>query len=163
MARKMTDLDRQRALDRIANSTDAAALGRMGDNAAAAGEPDVLRAARLRLYAVSPSQQPGTLEHAVWQSVHALEGTLSEESGTTKRLSRTRQKIGRDGEQKTVADLVMGKPTPGFAMLVERDMVDFTFEAVALLYPDRFSPEVLAAARMRLADASNPQSETAAP
>jgi hypothetical protein len=163
----MTDADRQRALDRIAKSNDAAELGRIANNAAAAEEAEVLRAARLRLYAVSPSEEPGTLEHAVWQSIYALEGTLSDESGTTKRLSRTRQKIGRDGEQKTVADLVMGKPTPGFTMLVERDMVDLTFEAVALKFPDRFSDDVLGAAKNRLADvpssSSNTQFATTAP
>lgn len=159
----MTDADRQRAVERIAKSNDAAELGRIADNAAAAGEAEVLRAARLRLYAVSPAQAPGTLEHAVWQSIYALEGTLSDESGTTKRLSRTRQKIGRDGEQKTVADLVLGKPTPGFAMLVERDMIDLTFEAVALKFPDRFSTDVLEAAQGRLADVPNPLSAPAAP
>lgn len=150
MARQMTDADRQRAFERIAKSNDAAELGRIADNAAAAGEAEVLRAARLRLYTVSPAQEPGTLEHAVWQSIYALEGTLSAESGTTKRLSRTRQKIGRDGEQKTVADLVLGKPTPGFGMLVKRNMVDLTFEAVALRFPSRFEEDVLQAAQARL-------------
>jgi len=162
MFRQLTDADRRQAFNRIAESDDAAELARLAENAAAAGEMEVLKAAKLRLYAVSPSQEPGTLEHAVWQSIHALEGTLSDESGTTKRLSRTRQKIKRDGEQKTVADLVMGNPTPGFAMLFARDMVDLTFEAVALRFPERFSYDVLQAAQARLTKVSSGQGLAAA-
>ena len=90
-------------------------------------------------------------EHAVWQSVLALEDALSDESGTTKRLSRTRQKIKRDGEERTVRDLVLGKVSDGFRMLVDRDMVDRTFEAVALRFPDRFDADLLEAARRKLA------------
>ena len=152
MSGQMTDAARQRALAYIAKCTEPAKLRQLARNAGAAGEAEVQRAARLRLYEVSPAEAPGTLEHEVWQSVLALEDALSDESATTKRLSRTRQKIGRDGEHKTVCDLIMGKPSPGFAMLVDRDMIELTFEAVALRFPGRFDPEVLAAAERRLAD-----------
>lgn len=36
-------------------------------------------------------------------------------------------------------------------MLADRDMLDLTFEAVALRFPERFPDEVLDAARARLA------------
>lgn len=149
--RKISEVDRQHAKSFIATCTDPAKLRKLADNAAAVGDTEVLREARLRLYSVAPSQCPGTLEHAVWKSIFALEDALSDESSTTKRLTRTRQKIKRDGEQGTVRDLILGKPSRGFAMLVERDMVDLTFEAVALSFPERFEPEVLAAAETRLA------------
>lgn len=145
----MTDL-KQRALDRIATSDDPDALRVMARNAHAAGDAEVKRAAQLRLYAVSPGDALGTLEHAVWQSIHALEGTLSEERGKTVRLSRTRQKIKRDGEHATVSDLINGKASDGFAMLIERDLSELTFEAVALHFPDRFDATTLAAAEARL-------------
>ena len=151
MAVPPTDAARQRAIAYIATCTDPAKLRQVALNAAATGDADLQREARLRLYAVAPDEEPGTLEHEVWQSVLALEDALSDESGTTKRLSRTRQKIKRDGEERTVRDLVLGKVSEGFRMLVDRDMVDRTFEAVALRFPDRFDVDVLEAARRKLA------------
>ena len=81
------------------------------------------------------------------------EGALAEERGKTVLLSRTRQKISRDGEIRTVADLVTGKVTDGFTMLIDRNMPELTFEAVALRHPDEFEPVVIDAARQRLTEA----------
>lgn len=157
MPRPMSDADRRAAFDYIAGCDDPAKLRRLETNAAAAGEAEVCTAARRKRYAVSPAEEPGTLEHEVWQSIYALEDVRSDEEGRTIRLSRTRQKIGRDGEQKTVSDLVLGKPAPGFSMLVAREMTDLTFEALALRFPDRFGAEVLAAARQRLEALAPPE------
>lgn len=145
--RPAPDPIRQRTLAFIAACFEPSKLRVIIANAGKAGDPEVQRAARLQLYAVSPSEAPGTLEHDVWQSIFALEDALSEENGKTTRLSRTRQKIGRDGEHKTVSDLILGKPSAGFAMLVERKMVERTFEEVALRFADSFCEEVLTAAR----------------
>ena len=141
---------RARALARIANRTSPNELRQIAKNARAKGEEEVRLAAQRRLYEVLPSEQPGTLEYDVWQSIYALEGELSDERGKTVRLSRTRQKITRDKEAKTVADLIMGSPSEGYRMLIDRDMEDLTFEAVALRHPDRFEQRVLDAARDRL-------------
>lgn len=106
----MADLT-QRALTFVAGCDDAGQLTRIIENARRQGDEAVLRAAQRRLYAVAPAADPGTLEHAVWQSILALEGALKEERGKTVLLSRTRQKIARDGEHKTVRDLVNGVPS----------------------------------------------------
>jgi hypothetical protein len=116
------------------------------------GAKNVEHAALIKLYSVMPAAQPGTLEHDVWQSIYALEGALKAERGKTVLLARTRQKIARDGELKTVADLVTGKESSGFQMLIDRDMPELTFEAVALRHEGRFEPAVLEAARKRLGD-----------
>lgn len=139
----------QRMLQFIVTCDDARALRQVAKNAALKS-PEVARAAKLRLFAVLPSEEPGTLEYAVWQSIHALEEELSSERGKTIRLSRTRQKIGRQGEAHTVSDLVLGKPSDGFRMLADRDMLELSFEAVAIRFADRFSVEVALAARTRL-------------
>lgn len=127
-------------------------LKRIVANARRQGDAEVERAASLKLYSVLPAAEPGTLEHDVWRSVFALEDALKAERGRTTLLGRTRQKIARNGEQKTVADLVTGGTSDGFVMLVDRGMVDHTFEAVALRHPERFDDAVRAAASKRLQD-----------
>lgn len=140
-----------RAMHMIEQSVDPKSLRQIAANARSKGEMAVARAAELRLYAVLPSEEPGTFEHDVWQSIHALEGTLTAERGKTTRLGRTRQKIARVGEFDTIKDLVLGtKPSEGFFMLIERHMDDLTFEAVVLRHPDRFDEAVLDAAAARL-------------
>jgi hypothetical protein len=142
--------DEARTLAYIAGCNDAAKLKTTITNARRQQNDTVIRAASLRLYEVMPSAQAGTPEHDVWRSVFALEDALKSERGKTTLLGRTRQKIARDGEIKTVADLVLGKTSDGFRMLIDRGMVDHTFEAVALRHPTHFDEEVLEAARGRL-------------
>ena len=134
----------------VATCDDPAKLRNIANNAKRAGANDLFDAAKRRLFAVLPSEEPGTLEYEVWQSIYALEHTLKEERGKTVLLSRTRQKIKSHGEHRCVADLVCGKQSEGFDMLLDRAMLDLSFEAVALRFAGDFSPEVLDAARARL-------------
>jgi hypothetical protein len=140
-----------RIMKTIEECTDARKLRQIAINAREKGELAVARAAELRMYAILPSEAPGTLEYEIWQSIHALEGTLTNERGKTTRLARTRQKIKKVGELATVRDLVLSsKPSEGFSMLIDRDMAFLTFEHVALRHPDRFEGNVLEAASARL-------------
>lgn len=141
---------KRRALERIERSGNPSELRKIADNANRLGNIEVERAAMRKLYAVSPDAEPGTLEHDVWQSIYALEDALKDERGKTTLLSRTRQKIARDGELVTVADLVRKPPSEGYRMLIERGWPELTFEAVALRHPDRFDPAILTAAKGRL-------------
>lgn len=143
-------IDTTRALAFITDCWDSEKLKKMAVNARRLGETDIERATSLKLYSVMPSAEPGTLEYDVWRSVYALEGALKDERGKTTMLGRTRQKIARDGETKTVADLVKGTTSEGFRMLMEREMEDHTFEAVALRHRNRFDTDVLTAASARL-------------
>ncbi len=143
-----------RALTMIETSTDPERLRSIGVNARKLGEFDVARRADLKLYQVLPKEAPGTLEYDVWKSIHALEGTLTQEREKTTRLSRTRQKITAVGELETIKALVMKpKPSEGFHMLIEREMSELTFEAVVLRHPEQFDEIVLSAAKVRLIDA----------
>lgn len=141
-----------RALAYISTCDDAQKLQILIENARKSEQHTVCYAAQLRLYDILPSARPGSLEHDVWRSIFALEGALKEERGKTILLSRTRQKIRRDGENKTVSDLVSGKVSDGFVMLLERKMPRLTFEAVALRHSDKFPAEILDAAESRLRD-----------
>lgn len=144
---------RSRALRTVESCTEPDKLEKIARNARRLGEQEVARAAELKLFALLPSAETGTLEHDVWQSIHALEAALKSERGKTIRLARTRQKIARVGEWQTVHDLVNGRPSDGFDMLIDRDMPRLTFEAVALRHPDRFDEPTLEAAATRLRDA----------
>jgi hypothetical protein len=138
------------ALEKISRSSGQKDLLNLAKNAARHGEVEIEQAALRKLYSIMPSQQPGTLEYDVWQSIYALEDTLKRERGKTVMLSRTRQKIKKDGEKKTVHDLVNGKVSDGFKMLMDRDMPELTFEAVALKHAENFDQETLDKAKVRL-------------
>lgn len=149
----VTDAQRRAAEDAIRAATSPDNLRKLRANALRLGEDALAERAFRRLCELQPSEAPGSFEHDVWRSIHALEEMRTDEAGKTVRLARTRQKITRDGEHETVRSLIV-RPTPsdGFEMLVERGFTDLLFEAVALRHPDRFEAEVLAAAQARLDD-----------
>jgi len=120
-------------------------------NAKQRGGDDVYNAAFQRLISVQPSAQVGTIAHDVWRTIYAFEELLKEERGKTVRLTRTRQKIQRDGEIKTATDLTLKKtPSDGFRMLKERGMLELSFEALVVARAEHFPGNVVDAARSRL-------------
>jgi hypothetical protein len=139
------------ALARIPDMTDPERLRAVIANARRQNVPDVERAAFARLCEIAPAAAPGTIAHDVWKSIGALEEMLRDERGKTVRLSRTRQKIARDGEVKTAADLTLRTTaSDGFNDLIARGHPGLTFEAVVLRHPGSFAPDVRDAAAQRL-------------
>ena len=57
-----------------------------------------------RLIAILPQEQPGTIEHDFWQTIHAFEHALTEERGKTTRLFD----VDNDPEEKV--DLAEQRP-----------------------------------------------------
>ncbi|MEE4188739.1 MAG: hypothetical protein V2I76_09880 [Roseobacter sp.] len=153
----------EKILEVIASCDDEAKLRNWIANARREGVAEVEETARRRLievrawHDIDDPSDPIVLDF--WKSISALEQELSEERGKTIRLSRTRQKIARVGVEKTLSDLAMQtKPSEGYNLLLARDMLDLSAEAVVLRYPDRFEDEVLEAAKLRLeADSSADQ------
>lgn len=149
----MSDLKLPKLLAQIKACQDAKLLRQWIVNAEAKGNMDVATVARRQLYQILPSAEPGSFEHEVWTSIHALEELESSERGKTIRLQRTRNLIADVGEQECVERLLL-KPTPssGYDMLLRHDMPDLLFEAIALRYPDRFSDRALTNAKARIPD-----------
>jgi hypothetical protein len=145
----------EKIIQLIQACSDVAKLQNWIKNAEREGAAEVSDAARRRLIEVTAAtcvddvSDPLVLDF--WKSITALEFALSEERGKTIRLSRTRQKIARVGVQKTLADLALQtKPSDGYFLLRDRDMLDLSAEAVVLRFPNRFEEEVVEAARARL-------------
>lgn len=135
----------------IAKCDDPAQLKTMITNAKARGEDDIAIAAFRRLVLVSPSEQPGTVEHDMWQTIFAFEHLLKEERGKTTLLARTRQKITRVGVIATLRDWAAARQaTDGFRMLLERGLPELTGEAIVLRHPKLFPRAAMDAARTRL-------------
>jgi hypothetical protein len=146
--------DHTKMLDLIAVCDDAEKLRQWIANARKESRKDVEDAAFRRLIAILPKEEPGSVEHDFWRTVHAFEHVLSEERGKTIRLARTRQKVARVGELETLKDWAVGtKNTDGFDKLIERDMPELTGEAIVLRHADRFDAAVVGAARKRLEEA----------
>ena len=143
--------DRSRILHNIEDCDDPAKLRRYMKNARHRGATDVYDAAFKRLILVQPSAEVGTVAHDVWRTIYAFEELLKEERGRTVRLSRTRQKIQRDGEVKTVIDLTLKpEPSDGFHMLKDRGILELSFEALVIARTAHFPCNVVDAARARL-------------
>lgn len=143
--------DRSRILDNIGNCDEPVKLRQYMKNARQRGADDVYNAAFQRLISVQPSAEVGTVAHDVWRTIFAFEELLKEERGRTVRLSRTRQKIQRDGEVKTVMDLTLkAEPSDGFNMLKDRDILELSFEALVVARAKHFPEGVVDAARARL-------------
>lgn len=142
--------DREKILLSISKCEDPKLLRNWIENAA--NDAEIYNAAFRRLISLVPSEKAGTLEHDFWQTINAFELILSQERGRTTRLSRTRQKVARVGVKKTLEDWATSeKKTDGFKMLLERDMPEFTGEAIVLRHSKEFEEAAVIAAQRRLA------------
>lgn len=135
----------------LSNEWDKDKLRNWMANARRIGREDVYREAFRQLCRVEGRNIDDPLESEFAIVMRALEEALTEESGRTKRLNRTRQKLGRVGVRRTLADLALKpKPSTGFMKLIEFKMADMSAEALIIKYKDEFDVDVVAAARRRL-------------
>lgn len=139
------------ALARVETMTDPDGLRNLMANAERLGVEPVRDAAFRRLALVQSEGEEGTVEHAIWQMIHAVEQIKREAAGKTIRLSYLRRDIQKNGEAKAIGKLV-AKPGPSerFEELMERDLPGYTAEAIVLTHPDDFDEDIRAAATARL-------------
>jgi hypothetical protein len=130
---------------------DATKLRNLMANAKKLGRDDVYFDAVRQIARIEGQNIADPLEADFAITMKALEEALTAESGQTKRLNRTRQKLKRAGVKQTLADLAVS-PTPslGFMKLVEFKMGDMSAEALILRYKSEFDDETVGAARKRL-------------
>jgi hypothetical protein len=135
----------------LSNEWDKEKLRNWMANAKRLGRSDVYQDALRQLCRVEGRNIDDPLESEFAAVMRALEEALTEESGRTKRLTRTRQKLGRVGARQTLIDLAL-KPQPslGFKKLLEFNMADMSAEALILKYREEFEDNVVAAAERRL-------------
>lgn len=135
----------------VSDEWDKTKLRNLMENARRLKRDDVYQLALRQLCRVEGRNIEDPLEAEFEIVMRALEEALTEESGRTKRLNRTRQKLGRAGVHKTLSDLALTpKPSMGFLKLVEFNMADMSAEALVLKFRKRFAAEVVEAARQRL-------------
>ena len=138
----------------INDTKDATKLKGIIANAKRLGKKDVEDAAFKKLLEILPSEKVGTVEHDFWKTIFAFEHALTEERGKTTRLQRTRQKVTRVGEVKTLEDWALSSnKTDGFKMLIERGMPELTGEAIVLRHPEVFDGVARENAIEKLAEA----------
>jgi len=132
---------------------DPEALRNLMANARRLGSDQVYRDAFRRLCEVEARQHAGEVEIAFWKAIYAAEALRTEANNRTTLLSRTRQKIVKDGIVKTIEDLARRKqPSPGFKILVDGGLPELTAEYIVLTFPERFSDAALTTARTRLTE-----------
>jgi hypothetical protein len=144
-------VDEKKALSYIATETDAEALLRMALNVRERS-PVVEKAALRRLADVSAKHAPGTVEHACWQMVHAVEALRRLTGRRVARMNRMRPKIEKDGEIGALAYCALNR-TDGFDEIMAYGMPELTAEAIVLRFSEYFSSTVLDGARKRLEQA----------
>jgi hypothetical protein len=138
----------KKVLSYIATETDPKALLRVARNARGKS-PAVEKAALRRLAEVSAKHMVGTVEHACWQMVHAVEALRRLDGRKVARMNRIRRKIEKDGEIGALEYCAL-KKTVGFDEVMDYGTPELTAEAIVLRYPGHFSPTALAIARTRL-------------
>ena len=146
----MTELEKK-ALAHIAAETDPRSLLQMAMNARGRSRL-VEQAALRRLAEVSARHEPGTVEHACWQMIHAVESLRRLNGRRVPRMNRMRRKVEKDGEIAALEYCALRK-TEGFDEVIGYGTPELTAEAMVLRFPDRFSPEALSAAQSRLEEA----------
>ena len=141
------------ALASIETMEDPARLRNMIANAKRMERAAVQDAAFKRLAAVQAGAEEGTVEHALWTAIHAIEEMKREQSGKTIRLSYLRRDIDRLGLIPAI-DRLVAKPgaSERYDELRELGHPELTAEAVVLKYAADFSEDAIARAQERLGE-----------
>lgn len=108
----------------------------------------LVRVAQLR---AGESSFESPAHEAIAVALHAYEELQSAATGKTYRAHRTWPMFQRHGRLKAAERMVLNsKASKGYEVLKEAGLLDLSFEAIIVRFPDEFSSEALAASRARL-------------
>jgi hypothetical protein len=137
----------------ISEYTDQAALRNLMQNAKRLKRDDIWQQAFRRLCELEGLNQRDPLHRDFYATLRAYEELLTQKHGRTTRANRTRQKLRNKGVIQCLEDwAISSAPTEGFKLLVDSGMPELTGEHLVIKYADRFTPDAVAAAKMRLGD-----------
>ncbi len=142
------------ALARIKVTGEPEKLRALMINARRLDVPAVYDAAFRRLAHVQAEGEPGSVEHAMWTAINAIEEIKRADAGKTVRLSYLRRDIQKLGMVPAMDKLVSKDgPSERFEELIARDFPELTAEAVVMRHTGSFSEDAVARSSERLADA----------
>ena len=155
----MPSMDQQRksielALARIEALDDATGLSAMEENARRKGIKEVADAALRKRLRLAGRDISDPLERELEEAVAAREHLLFLKHGRAQRASYTRRMMaGSKSAREIITDWILDtKPTAGFRDFVEAGIAEFAAENIALRHAASFTPEVVEAAKRRLAE-----------
>ncbi len=135
----------------LSKFTDPQKLRTLAANAERLGHSDYAAKCRIRIAELAGQQYDDLLEREFWEAVTCAEEFKTAENGKTTRLSRTRQKHKRVGTHQCLVDWAFDpKTTDGFHILLETGRADLTGEAIVVRHADKFPPEAVASAELKL-------------
>jgi len=135
-------------IERLENTNE---LRKVMANAKAQKREDVYWIAFRRLCALEGMNYEDPLHRDFHAVLTAYEELLTEKNGRNTKASRTRQKLARNSVEKCLEDWALSvSPTQGFSLLMQKGMSELTAEHLVVKYADRFTENVVMAAKARL-------------
>jgi hypothetical protein len=147
--------------------TDPEKLRKLMANAVRLGYDDLAFGCQMRIAELAGEAHNAELkddiEREFWTGLAAAEEFRTADNGRVTRLVKIRSKHRRVGALRVLSDQMMEEGiSDGFEKLVAHGRSDLTGEAIVLRHEERFSVDVVNAARKKLMDHGVSMSETAA-
>ena len=144
--------------------TDPEKLRKLMANAVRLGYDDLAFGCQMRIAElVGATHNEDEIEREFWTGLAAAEEFRTADNGRVTRLVKIRSKHRRVGALRVLADQMMEAGiSDGFEKLVARGRSDLTGEAIVLRHEERFTVDVVNAARKKLMDHGVAMGEAAA-
>lgn len=142
--------------------TDPDKLRKLMANAVRLGYDDLAFGCQMRIAELAGNAHTDVVERAFFTGLVAAEEFRTADNGRATKLINIRARHKKFGAVRVLSDIVMAPDlSDGFAKLVEHKRSDLTAEAIVLNNEDKFSVDVVNAARKKLMDQNVTLGETA--